>query len=116
MLGAACSCLALALPNWLKHTNTGTACRTANGRCPTHNAAMERALCTNWLAKSYINFTVLFAGKKSHVDYYEHDSPYHYMWFIYFGYDEETPSNSHLYKHCCEHPAGKSPNQSLYID
>ena len=44
-------------------------------------------------------------GIKSRVHYYAYEHPCNCAYFGYFGYDEEIPSNSHLYmyrKHCQE--------------
>ena len=37
------------------------------------------------------------AGSKSTVHYYKSENPCDCVYFMYFGYNEETPSNSHLY-------------------
>ena len=38
-----------------------------------------------------------FAGSKTYVNYYKSEDPYRCPYFIYVGYDEEIPSNSHFY-------------------
>ena len=51
-----------------------------------------------------INCIVFLSVSQHRVHYYSSDDPHYCPYFCYFGYYEETPSNSHLYMYRKNYP------------